>query len=273
MNKIIVLKNKKIKSDVNNDIIINDFSKVNIEEETSLLIWIKKNVDTSLELFLEDDTFLNIHVYVDANATLNLFKYKGLTGFSNHDYHITLNDNSCLTVNKFNYNNKGKEKININLKGLNSVINYNFSTLVTLDQSYIMNIKHNNKKTKSRVNNHGVTIKDAKLDMEVNSYVKKGMEDCVVIQENKIITLGDNNSVIKPNLYIDEYRVEAKHGASIGKFAKEQLFYLQARGLKRQEAYDLLIKGFLLGILTIHDKQKQELKSVIENVGGELNEG
>ena len=40
-------------------------------------------------------------------------------------------------------------------------------------------------------------------------------------QESKIIVMSSNNSIIKPNLFIDEYDVDAVHSATIGKFRKD----------------------------------------------------
>jgi len=57
--------------------------------------------------------------------------------------------------------------------------------------------------------------------------------------------MGDNNSSIKPNLLIDEFNVDARHAATIGKFSEEEIFYLMTKGITKKEAVELLIKGFL----------------------------
>ena len=59
--------------------------------------------------------------------------------------------------------------------------------------------------------------------------------------------MGRNNSIIKPNLFIDEYNVNAKHSAIIGKFNEEEIFYLKTKGLSEKQALDLLINGFIEG--------------------------
>jgi Fe-S cluster assembly scaffold protein SufB len=89
--------------------------------------------------------------------------------------------------------------------------------------------------------------------MEVNGTVRKGCINSILDQGSKIITLGENNSIIKPNLYIDEYLVEARHGASIGKFNKDQIFYLNSRGIDELESHRLLTKGFLFNHLNIEN--------------------
>ena len=80
----------------------------------------------------------------------------------------------------------------------------------------------------------------------------------------KIIVMNDNKSKIEPNLFIDEYDVEASHGAYIGKFDEEELFYLNSRGLDENKCYELLINGFLLNEFNITDDVKDDLKKIIK---------
>ena len=160
---------------------------------------------------------------------------------------FNLEENAYLIINKM-YNEKEiQENITINLNGINSKVDYNFSTKVYNDQKYIININHNNKSTISNVINHGVVMNDSKLLFEVNSTIKKGNSKSKLNQESKIIVMSKNNSVIKPNLYIDEYDVDAVHSATIGKFNKNEIFYLMSKGITKEESINLLIKGFLEG--------------------------
>ncbi len=162
-------------------------------------------------------------------------------------YVFNLEENAHLIINKFYQEEDIEEEIIINLNGFNSRVDYNFSTLTYHDQKYIININHNNKNTISNVVNHGVVMNDSKLLFEVNSTVKKGNKNSKLNQESKIIIMSSNNSIIKPNLFIDEYDVDAIHSATIGKFRKEEIFYLMTKGIKEKDATFLLIKGFLNG--------------------------
>ena len=65
--------------------------------------------------------------------------------------------------------------------------------------------------------------------------------------------------IIKNDLYIDEYDVNAAHSALIGKFSDKEMFYLQSRGITENEALMLLIKGFILSGIDL------------ENIKGEIN--
>lgn len=162
-------------------------------------------------------------------------------------YEFNLEENSHLVINKLYKGKDGFEEINVNLNGVNSKIDYNFGTLVYDDQKYVININHNNKNTISNVINHGVVMNDSKLEFIVNAIVKKGNKKSVLNQESKIIVMGENNSIIRPNLFVDEYDVEAIHAATIGRFNKEEIFYLMTKGINKDDAIKLLINGFLEG--------------------------
>lgn len=182
-----------------------------------------------------------IYVNKNVNVVFNIDKYS----FDN--IILDIEENSNVIINK-KYNEKDiNENIVINLNGINSSIKYNFSTMVTNNQKYTIIINHNNKNTNSYITNHGVVLNDSKLIFEVNSIVKKGNILCNINQDSKIITMGRNNSIIKPNLFIDEYNVNAKHSAIIGKFNEEEIFYLKTKGLSEKQALDLLINGFIEG--------------------------
>lgn len=160
---------------------------------------------------------------------------------------FNLGNNSSLVINKYYKEKDLEEEITINLNGINGRVDYNFSTLVYNDQKYIINVNHNNISTISNVVNHGVVVNDSKLIFEVNSSVEKGNKKSVLNQKSKIIVMSKNNCVIKPNLFIDEYDVDAVHAATIGRFNDEDIFYLMTKGLDKDSAIELLIKGFLNG--------------------------
>ena len=49
---------------------------------------------------------------------------------------------------------------------------------------------------------------------------------------------------IDPQLEILAHNVKASHGATIGRMGTQELFYLQSRGLTKQEAERVLMRGF-----------------------------
>ena len=79
-------------------------------------------------------------------------------------------------------------------------------------------------------------------------------------QNSKAILIDDGAYMAsKPQLeiYIDD--LEASHGSTTGQLDKAQLFYLQSRGIKKEEARKMLILGFANEIIdSIEDKEISE---------------
>ena len=193
------------------------------------------------EVVIDDLDYSSYEIEKYSTITINIKKPKY------KEYVFDLEENAHLIINKFYEEKEISENITINLNGLNSRVDYNFSTITYDNQKYVININHNNKNTISNVINHGVVMNDSKLLFEVNSSVKKGNKGSKLNQESKIIVMSSNNSIIKPNLFIDEYDVDAFHSATIGKFRNDEIFYLKTKGLSEKDAISLLIKGFLEG--------------------------
>jgi Fe-S cluster assembly scaffold protein SufB len=266
---IINIVNNKIQSDVKN-IYINDYSKINnIKKEEDLnLIYIPKNSSLDLMFNYQDNINQNIIIYIDNNSNVNIIEIKdGLNITGNIRYII--NDDSNLIVNQICNIKNIDQNINIELNGINSRIEYYFSTISNNTKKYKINVYHNNINTKSTIYSRGISLNQSTLEFDINGYIKKGSMNTCLNQDSKIIMLQDNKSVIKPNLYIDEDKVEAKHSAVVGRFSEEELFYLRSRGLDYNTAINLLVKGFLLGKLNINDEIRYKILKIINSYGGE----
>lgn len=65
-------------------------------------------------------------------------------------------------------------------------------------------------------------------------------------QLHKALLLSDSAEIdVKPELEIFADDVKCSHGAASGELDEEQLFYMQARGIGRDEAKQLLIDAYL----------------------------
>jgi Fe-S cluster assembly protein SufD len=85
-------------------------------------------------------------------------------------------------------------------------------------------------------------------------------------QENRNLLLSaDAHADSIPGLEIMANDVRCTHGATIGRVNREELFYLMARGLTRQEAERLIVRGFFQDIL-----DRIELEPVREALGAAL---
>lgn len=235
-------------------------------------------IDGELKNAISKNNVLICNINCNGNYTLNNLSKKYILNISNcninifsmlensEDLNIEINiDNAKVIYNLISYDTKN-QNIKVNLNSEHSSIEI-FNSLVSISsQNSIINILHNSKKTDSSVYNFAATKDSGSITFDVTSKVLKGMKNSVVNQESKIISLNSsNNNKINPILLIDEFDAIAKHSAFIGKFKDEEVFYMQSRGIKKKDAYDLLLKGFLIGTLKIDEEEKNNIIKKYDN--------
>ena len=107
-------------------------------------------------------------------------------------------------------------------------------------------VEHGAPDTEGFIENYGVANNSSVLVFEGIGKINKNMKRSIARQQNRGIVLGETSRLdANPLLLIDEYDVEASHGAAIGKIDEEQLYYLMSRGLTLKNAERLIISGFL----------------------------
>lgn len=221
------------------------------QDEVNIVI----NEDVKVNLSIIYRHFQSIHhqlnVVIHKNAMLNLY----------HDYQTKRN--SSLTVDK-----KYFIKENAQLRMLNQLIyhgNIELNETVHLQEkdAYVdveilnigqkqdehkvnQNINHQATHTKSQIHNWMLSLEQSKLTYFVNGSIAKGNEKSSCKQSNKGIILNHKGEIkVVPTLLIDEYDVEASHGAAIGQIDENQLFYLLSRGLNEADAKGLIVSGYV----------------------------
>lgn len=116
-------------------------------------------------------------------------------------------------------------------------------------------------------------IKGALYDHASSNYIGK-----IIIQKNAqqtssylddaILVLGDQTkNSSQPILQIEADDVKASHGATTGRINTDQVYYLQSRGLTKDEAESFIVDGFFESLLsTITDeKVKKQVKSTLDD--------
>lgn len=228
MNKILVIDNK--------------IANTNLVEIKDNIVNINKNGEYIVEYINCSD--VNFDIYINEYIEVDLFVVSSNNEFkTNITYNLA--KNSKVNVCKFYHNNKVEERLELNLNGINSDISYKFSGISKGDENYYVTINHNNSKTKSNVINRLITTVDSKIEFNIDSIVLKNSDNCYTNQDSKIVTMEDNKSIIKPNMYIDNYDVVAKHSSVVGQFREQDLFYMLSRGIDKDKAIKLLVKGYL----------------------------
>lgn len=129
-------------------------------------------------------------------------------------------------------------------------------------------VEHNAPDTEGFIENYGVSNNDSSLVFEGIGKINKGMKRSTARQQNRGIVLGVNARLdANPLLLIDEYDVEASHGAAIGKIDEEQLYYLMSRGLTHKNAQRLIISGFLSPVTSLMTTEEliEDFIGIVQN--------
>ena len=117
---------------------------------------------------------------------------------------------------------------------------------IVLDQKF----EHLRPFTTSEVTNYAVANDQGKIRQEVVGKIHKGNHGSVCRQQNRGVILKEGGSIqVDPYLLIDEYDVEAGHGAAVGQIDPDELYYLQSRGLDEAMAKRLIITGYVKPLL------------------------
>ena len=114
---------------------------------------------------------------------------------------------------------------------------------------------------------HGVIRERGALTFNGIGHILKGAKGADAQQESRVLMLSDKaRGDANPILLIDENEVTAGHAASVGRVDPEEMYYLMSRGLHKEEAERLVIRGFLGSVLTAIPVEavRKELVEVIE---------
>ena len=156
---------------------------------------------------------------------------------------FALNDSSSLLKNRYSLY-LTKENANVSLEGLSLVAEKDFSeTQVEMHHQSPNTTSHQNFKT--AIKDQGTFSFNGLIQIE------SAAQKTNAYQLVKSLLMGEKAvSFAKPQLKIFADDVKASHGATIGKLSKDELFYLQTRGIAKEKAAYLLTLAFM-----------QELKS------------
>lgn len=248
---------------VNNEIIPCNYDGVIVNDNNVIF---SNNGNYYIDYIDSDSVNLNINIL--DNTCVNLFEYAhGNNILISNTYNI--DDKGELMLGKFCYNNETNEVININLKGEKSSIKYNYSSVSKGNDRTKINIYHLGNKSTSDIYNRTVARGGSSNYFDINSYVENGVVDCYLNQHTKIITLGESDNRINPNMFIGEESTNAIHSSTISNIDENSLFYLMSRGIDYNTSVKLIIKGFVISNINVDDEKKSEIINILDLLGGE----
>ena len=231
---------------------INDLGTI---KEDEIIITINQDCN-----FIINEPCFKKYVFNVLSGNINILCTLSDCKDTNFEFNI---DDGNISFNQFSVNIE-KQNIKANLNKTNSTIKINNSYISKKSCLMDINTYHKFSNTSSYVYNAALTKDDGSVKLNVKTYVEKKKKNCIVNQDSKILSLNDTNeNEINPILLIDEYESFAKHSAFIGKFNKDEMFYLKSRGIDEKSAIKLLVNGVLIGRLDIDSLEKENLIELI----------
>ncbi len=196
-------------------------------------------------------------VYIEKNSTLKIsnLSEKQTSNINTSSYNFHLEEYSSLLFSSIN---KGfsKKDIRVFLNGVHSksIIKGMLLSDDKETNDVFCKITHNARNTKSNQDWRMISSGNSQTSLNGKIKILKNSKKSSGSFYSKSLLLDDKAKAFsKPELEIFEDEVSCSHGASFGEIEKEKIFYLQSRGLSKDQAIKLLVIAFI-NELNLNDK-------------------
>jgi Fe-S cluster assembly protein SufD len=208
-------------------------------------------------------------VYVAANAKFDHYRIQseGENGLQVNTLQASICENSIYNTYTFTLGGSFvRNNLNILFTGKNGEANlyglYPITNNQTVDNHTV--VDHAVPNCMSNELYKGVINGKASATFNGKIFVRPDAQKTKAYQTNRNILLSDDATInTKPQLEIYADDVKCSHGTSTGKVNEDAMFYLQARGIGKESARDLLIRAFAEEV--VNHVKIEELKNYIDS--------
>lgn len=256
---------------------INGKAEINVvyERDSSIFSHLVVETETNAEANITEEfrgdpkiqTSFN-EFYLGDNSTIDYGAIESIeSGFSySRRKAITGRDSKINWLNSQFGGDLNRTKIETVLRGDNSSTEKT-GVWYPVDDQHIdisLHVRHVGDNTKCDMDSRAVIDNTSRSVYEGLQKVGKSAEDTQSFQDEKALMLSDKAEAdASPKLMIENPDVEASHAASAGNVPKDQLHYMESRGIPEKTAQKLVVKGFfepVMGQIELPD-----LKNKIRN--------
>ncbi len=246
-----------------NNIVFNDNVEMNFKKSCELYVGIAEAVENII-ITVEKD--VKVKLYVSYELAFNKLNYQislldnanleiaFLQKFvkTNSNFNIELNTNAKVDFYALDISELSNNNLVVNLNGEYATFNLNTASICkkTADNGFKIRVNHNYQATESYCTSRAVVLGASNYFNRTEGFIENGMSFSKCHQDTKAIVFDEESSAhCDPVLLIDEYDVEASHAAAVGQISKDDLYYLQSRGLNYEQCIALLVNGFVIGVI------------------------
>lgn len=233
------------------------------------------DINESKDIILECSTDIICNTVINVDKNINLTVTIKYTGDNYNIQNIIVNalENSNITINYINmssaislisFENKVEENSTVthnlyDLSGQIRVYKYNSDNIGNNSSSYLNNIylannddildmnyyiSHRGKSSISNINVVGLLDGESKKSFKGIIDFIEGCSKAIGKEKEESICLSDKAiSSSMPVLLCHEEDVEGAHGVANGKIDEDILFYIESRGLNKEESINLIMRS------------------------------
>src|SRR5574344_2182171 len=209
---------------------------------------------------------LNLSIFDNASLTLKILNLKKE---NNVKIVAKVGYNSHLIVIFADFSTGNSEVVSkVDLVEENASAEWHLATLANgiSQKKFDVSFNHLVGHTNALMDNYGVARDKSKVVFSGSNHIEKGAKKSVTNQIAKVIVFDpDAIGVASPKLCIDENDVIASHSAVVGQLNSDHMFYLMSRGLNKDEARELITRGYLQPISRyFSDENKAKIEAAIK---------
>tara|TARA_Y100000590_G_scaffold209811_1_gene237740 strand:- start:527 stop:1699 length:1173 start_codon:yes stop_codon:yes gene_type:complete len=234
---------------------------------------VKGNIYPIIELFLDKNANLEMIINVTSKSEISLI----------NSLYAKLLDDSSLSIHLVSTGGLfSRSRMDIDLVGNGS--NFNIDGVYFGEENQVHDnrvfVNHLAKNTSSNMITKGVLGDESSSIFTGTIHIAEGAEKTDSHQQNRNILLSEKATAQSvPNLEILCDDVICSHGSSVGPIDEKLYHYVMSRGIEKEAAEKLLIKGFFNEVINegnwdiIHDQVSQILETKYQNLQERANNG
>ena len=238
------------------------------QKKVSLDLTISDNVTSNVVILIQSAPELNLNFECGSYANVNLFVMNESSSHTSLNLNGNVDEMAMCTVSFAEFNEASTSVFSqIKLTGRGAQCDMNSAVLSKGEKQLITAIVHENLETKSYMNHSTVLLEGGKFHLDATGKIIKGAKGSKSHQKSRALTFDQPKyATVLPQLLIDENDVEASHATTVGQIDENQMYYLQSRGLSKNEATQLITLGALMPIAEVLSdvSLKAQMKEKIE---------
>ena len=213
---------------------------------------IHPNVNVEIHFFNRGgDGFINqlIEFNIDNNSTVNIFRVNESSSIHSETFmsYLSTNSNLLLTNLSLSKNKSRFQAFNsFNGEHSSSVFKSISIPFEGCKDDFLVYNNHTGSSCSSNVGMRSILEKGVECSFQALIDVENKVKNSKAEQDCRAILLDEKASMnAKPEMKIFNNDVVCKHGTTIGSLNKDQIFYLNSRGLSKSKAEKILIQGII----------------------------